>query len=90
MRFDTPDFDSNVPRDVVQHCTTWNRCLETLWIKVVAANMREGYLDDGDPPITTRLILGMILWVSRWYRPSEEISPTQIAEAVIQLMRLRY
>jgi hypothetical protein len=31
----------------------------------------------------------MIIWVSRWWRPSEKITPAQIAEAAIDLLGLR-
>jgi len=68
----------------------WNSQLETVWTTVVAANMREGNLPEGNARITARLILGMILWTSRWYRPSEENRPAQIADAVIRLVRLSY
>ena len=35
---------------------------------------------------TTRLILGMCIWVSRWYRPSEGIETADIAESAIALL----
>jgi AcrR family transcriptional regulator len=80
----------DLPPDVVARWHTWSRQYEKLWMKVVAANMRAGYLDDGDPLVTTRLILGMIIWVSRWYRPSEKITPAQIADAAIHILRLEH
>jgi hypothetical protein len=55
---------------------------------VVAANMEAGYIEKGDLVVTTRLILGMILWVSRWYRPKEKITSAQIADDAIRLLRL--
>jgi len=61
-----------------------------LWASVVADNMEAGYIEKGDLVITTRLILGMILWVSRWYRPKERITSAQIAEDAIRLLRLGY
>lgn len=51
--------------------------------------MDEGRLDKTDPVVATRLILGMIIWVSRWYRPSEKITADQIADAAITLLRLK-
>lgn len=77
----------DLPPDVVARWHSWSRQYEKLWMKVVAANMRAGYLDDGDPLITTRLILGMMIWVSRWYRPSEKITPAEIADAAIHVLR---
>lgn len=79
----------NLPPDVFGRWHTWSRQYEKLWIGVVSSNMRDGYLDDGDPLVSTRLILGMIIWVSRWYRPSEKITPAQIADAAIDLLSLR-
>lgn len=78
----------DLPRDVVQRWHKWSRQFEKLWLSVVAANMEAGYIDKGDEVITTRLILGMILWVSRWYRPKEKITSAQIAEEAIRLLRL--
>jgi len=80
----------DLPPDVVARWHTWSRQYEKLWMKVVTANIRAGYLDDGDPLVTTRLILGMIIWVSRWYRPSEKISPAQIADAATHILRLEH
>ena len=80
----------DLPNDVVQRWHKWSRQFEKLWVSVVAANMEAGYIEKGDLVITTRLILGMILWVSRWYRPKEKITADQIAEDAIRLLRLGY
>jgi AcrR family transcriptional regulator len=80
----------DLPGDVVQRWHKWSRQFEKLWIAVVAANMEAGYIEKGDVVITTRLILGMILWVSRWYRAKEKITSAQIADDAIRLLRLGY
>jgi Tetracyclin repressor-like, C-terminal domain len=80
----------DLPSDVVQRWHKWSRQFEKLWLSVVAANLKAGYIEKGDEVITTRLILGMILWVSRWYRPKEKITAEQIAEDAIRLLRLGY
>jgi AcrR family transcriptional regulator len=80
----------DLPNDVVQRWHKWSRQFEKLWVSVVAANMDAGYIEKGDHVITTRLILGMILWVSRWYRPKEKITADQISEDAIRLLRLGY
>lgn len=80
----------DLPSDVVQRWHKWSRQFEKLWVSVVAANMEAGYIEKGDEIITTRLILGMILWVSRWYRPKEKITAEQIADDAIRLLRLGY
>lgn len=78
----------DMPPDVFARWHAWSRQFERMWQEVVEANMRAGYLDEGDPLITTRLILGMLIWVSRWYRPSEKITAEQIADAALHLVRL--
>jgi AcrR family transcriptional regulator len=80
----------DLPNDVVQRWHKWSRQFEKLWASVVAANMEAGYVEKGDLVITTRLILGMILWVSRWYRPKERVTAEQIADEAIRLLRLGY
>ncbi len=80
----------DLPRDVVERWHAWSRQFEKLWLSVITANMEAGYIEQGDPVITTRLVLGMILWVSRWYRPKEKITPEQIADEAIRLLRLGY
>lgn len=92
MRIYMPVFfdGGDLPGDVVQRWHKWSRQFESLWVEVVAANMEAGNLEEGDHVVTTRLILGMILWVSRWYRPKEKITSEQIAEHAIRLLRLGY
>jgi AcrR family transcriptional regulator len=80
----------DLPPEVFAQWHTWSRQYEKLWRNVVAANIRDGNLDEGDPVITTRLILGMLIWVSRWYRPKEKITSAQIAESAIQLLRVSH
>lgn len=79
----------DLPPDVFVRWRTWSRQYEKLWTGVVSSNMRNGYLEDGDPKVSTRLILGMTIWVSRWWRPSEKVTPAQIADAAIDLLGLR-
>ena len=92
MRYSMPVFfgGGDLPKDVLQRWHSWSRRFEKMWLSVVEANMEAGYIERADPVITTRLILGMILWVSRWYRPSEKITSEQIAEEAVRLLRLGY
>jgi AcrR family transcriptional regulator len=78
----------DLPPDVFEQWHTWSRRFEKMWVDVVAANMREGNLETGDAVVTTRLILGMLIWVSRWYRPSDNVTPDEIADTVLHLVRL--
>jgi AcrR family transcriptional regulator len=78
----------DLPPEVFARWHPWSQRYEKMWQKVVAANMRDGNLDRGDPVVATRLILGMLVWVSRWYRQVEETTPEEIADAAIHLLGL--
>lgn len=77
-----------LPSDVVLRWRKWTRRFEKNWADVVAACMDAGHLAKGDPLVSTRLILGSIIWVSRWYRPAERITAEQIAESATALLGL--
>lgn len=78
----------DLPSDVVAGWHTWRRQYERQWTDVVEANLQQGTLGGEDAVVATRLIQGMIIWVSRWYRPRERLSADHIAESVIALLRL--
>ena len=78
-----------LPSDVFMRWRKWSRQFEKRWAEVVAACMDAGCLEKTDPVVATRLILGMIIWVSRWYRPSEKITADEIADSAITLLRLK-
>jgi tetracycline repressor-like protein len=67
----------------------WSRQFEKRWAGVIEHCMEAGYLDKGDPLVATRLILGMIIWVSKWCCPVEKITADEIADTAIGLLRLR-
>jgi AcrR family transcriptional regulator len=77
----------DLPPEVYARWHTWSRRYENIWVNAVTANMRDGNLDEGDPVVAARLILGMLIWVSRWYRPSENVTSEQIADAAIHLVQ---
>jgi AcrR family transcriptional regulator len=81
---------AGLPPEVYARWHSWSRQFEKMWVGVVSDNMERGYLDEGNPTVTARLILGMIIWVSRWYRPREKITPEEIADTAIHLVRLGY
>ncbi|MCV7039155.1 TetR/AcrR family transcriptional regulator [Mycolicibacterium moriokaense] len=78
----------DLPPEVYSRWHRWTRPYEKIWRSVVTDNIREGNLAAGDPVVTMRLILGMVIWISRWYRPNEKITADQIASTAIQLLRL--
>jgi AcrR family transcriptional regulator len=78
----------DLPPEVFARWHPWSQRFEKIWQKVIAANMRDGNLDQGDPVVTTRLILGMLVWVSRWYRQVDKTTPEEIADSAIHLLGL--
>ena len=36
--------------------------------------------------MATRLVLGMLVWISRWYRPNMKIDPEALADEAIGLL----
>jgi AcrR family transcriptional regulator len=59
---------------------------EQIWVDIVRAAVDEGTLRVTDPVIATRLLLGMIVWVSRWWRPRMELDADDLlAQAVLLL-----
>ncbi|MGO4383727.1 hypothetical protein, partial [Specibacter sp. RAF43] len=64
----------------------WTRDYERVWIGVVGRAMDAGVIPVDDPVISARLMLGMINWVSRWYRPSDGYTAEAIAEVAVRLI----
>jgi AcrR family transcriptional regulator len=77
---------AGLPPEVYARWQRWSRDYEKLWLKVVQQAMAAGVLEAGEPKLTTRLLLGMVIWVSRWYRPSERLTADDIADEVIKLI----
>jgi AcrR family transcriptional regulator len=46
---------------------------------------REGKLRPLDETVAAFSLLGIILWVSRWYKPEGRLTPDQIAEEILKL-----
>ena len=63
----------------------WAGGYEALWKGVVQNAVDAGYLASDDVAITTRLIMGMINWVSRWYRPKAH-DADKISDAAVRLI----
>lgn len=88
MRHYMPVFfgGGDLPADVFGRWRSWSREFESLWVDTVRDAMDAGVLERDDPLITTRLILGMCIWVCRWYRPGDRYDSRTIAEAAIRLL----
>jgi AcrR family transcriptional regulator len=79
---------AGMPPDVFDRWHYWSRAYEAMWVKSVTSAMKAGVLADAEPVVTTRLILGMCLWVSRWYRPAERYDADTIKTAAVRLLGL--
>jgi hypothetical protein len=55
-----------------------------IWERVVADAIAEGSLPARDPKTATRLMIGMLVWICRWYRPGK----TDVAELQAEAIRL--
>jgi AcrR family transcriptional regulator len=77
---------ADLPPDVVERWRTWSHDYEALWQSVVRNAIDTGFLAQSDPVVTTRLILGMIIWVSRWYQPGQLMTADEIADAAAALI----
>jgi len=88
MRAYMPAFfgGAGLPPDVFVRWQAWSREYERMWARCVRQAMDEGVLVHCDPAIATRLILGMFLWIARWYRPDEGIDTAEITEVAVRLL----
>jgi AcrR family transcriptional regulator len=76
----------DLPEDVVNRWHLWSRDYEEMWTHCVEEAMDAGVLERSNVVAATRLILGMCIWVSRWYRPGEGIETADIAESALALL----
>jgi AcrR family transcriptional regulator len=77
---------AGLPADVFDRWHSWSREYEETWTRCVEQAIEEGVLVGSDAVTATRLILGMCMWVSRWYRPDEGIDTADIARSAIRLL----
>jgi AcrR family transcriptional regulator len=77
----------DLPTDVFERWHTFAKDFENTWIEVVADNMKAGHLVEGDPVVTTRLLIGACTWVSRWYRSDAPYDAQLIIDTAAGLLR---
>ena len=77
---------AGVQSDAFRRWQKWSRGYERLWRDAVENAIKAGVLAEADPKVATRLILGMTVWVSRWYRKSEGYTSEQIAQTAVDLV----
>lgn len=60
---------------------------ERLFYSVVEEGIAEGEFRSLHPRMITFAILGMVNWLYAWYRPGGSLTPTQIGEEYVALIR---
>jgi hypothetical protein len=53
---------------------------ERLWRDLIAEGQEQGIFTCSDPALTSRYVLGVMIWTITWYRPDGSLTPTEIAE----------
>lgn len=77
---------AGVQSDTYHRWQAWSRDYEGLWRDAVEKAMAAGVLAPSDPVVTTRLLLGMAIWVSRWFRDSEGYAADDVSDAAVKLI----
>lgn len=77
---------TGVQSDTYHRWQAWSRDYEALWKSAVEKAMEAGVLAPSDPVVATRLLLGMAIWVSRWYRDTEGYSAEDVSDAAVKLI----
>jgi AcrR family transcriptional regulator len=77
---------AGVQSEAYRRWRKWSRRYEALWYKAIQRAIKAGVLAESDPKIATRLVLGMTIWVSRWYRKSEGYTAEAIAQTAVDLV----
>jgi len=79
----------DLPADVYANWHRWRHRYEEVWRETVSAAMDDGTLRQGDVAVATRLVLGMCIWTSRWYRPERDPDADRIADLAFSLLDQR-
>lgn len=79
---------SRIPDTAYDEWRRWADGYEHIWINTVANAIAAGDLPPGDVRLTTRLLLGMTIWVANWYRPKEGITTEQIQARALEVLGL--
>lgn len=79
---------SRIPTGDYDEWRRWLEDYERIWLDAVANAIAAGDLPSGDVRLTTRLILGMTIWVARWFRPRENVTPEQIQQRTLEILGL--
>lgn len=79
---------SRIPTGDYDEWRRWLEDYERIWLDAVANAIAAGDLPAGDVRLTTRLILGMTIWVARWFRPRENVTPEQIQQRTLEILGL--
>ena len=79
---------SQLPEAVYRDWRRWADDYEKVWIKTVGNAIKAGDLSPGDTLLTTRLILGMTIWVANWFRTREGVTEADVEGRTVELLGL--
>lgn len=77
---------ARLPPETYEDWRRWRADYEQLWVDTIREAAADGAVRTTDPVTATRLILGMCVWVSRWFRPDQDVPAEQIADVAIALL----
>ena len=75
-----------LPSETYDKYRRWRRDYEQIWRDAIKDAMDAGDLKAQDTAIATRLVLGMVNFVSQWYRPGKGMSAEKIADDAISML----
>ena len=79
---------SQLPEAVYRDWRRWADDYEKVWIKTVGNAIKAGDLSPGDTLLTTRLVLGMTIWVANWFRTREGFTEADVEDRALELLAL--
>lgn len=80
---------AGLPTESQERWREFTQEYEQLWLRVVSRAIAAGILPEADPLLIARLLFGMLIWVSRWYRGDESYTSEEISQAILQLVTTR-
>ncbi|HEX6872684.1 MAG TPA: TetR/AcrR family transcriptional regulator, partial [Micromonosporaceae bacterium] len=76
----------HLPSDMAQEVLELRRQYLERFYEAFAAGVEVGRLVDQDPRVAVQLAMGAANWLHRWYRPSGELSPSDMTNVAVQLL----
>lgn len=78
--------DRGLGDSYLQHYVARRDQVEQFFRAIVQQGIQEGVFRDADVTIVTHALLGMVNWMTRWYRPEGRLDAGQIADIFFDLV----